>query len=75
MATTEADRLVAALQAPDDADLTPLGPVKVGNRSGSLTVSLPKRTAKGSGVEQGDQMNVYHDPLSGAFVYVPEKRQ
>lgn len=73
MATTEADRLVAALRAPDDAELTPLGPVKVGNRSGSLTVSLPKRTARGQGVEQGDRMEVYHDPASGAFIYFPEK--
>lgn len=73
MATTEADRLVAALEAPEDAELTPLGPVKVGDRSGSLTVSLPKRTALGVGIEQGTKMETYHDPQSGAFVYLPKE--
>lgn len=72
MATTKADRLVAALETPDDADLTPLGPVKVGKSNESLTVTLPKRTAVGVGIEQDNQMDVYHHPDSGAFVFMPQ---
>jgi hypothetical protein len=74
MATTEAERLVAALTAPDDAELTPLGPVKVGANNGTLTVSLPKRTARGVGIEQDDRMTVYHHPETNAFAFIPEEK-
>jgi hypothetical protein len=73
MATTEAERLAAALQAPDDAELTPLGPVKVGANNGTLTVSLPKRTARGVGINQDDRMTVYHHPETNGFVFLPRK--
>ena len=73
MATTESERLVAALRASDDDELTPLGPVKVGANNGTLTVSLPIRTARGVGIEQGDRMDVFHDPDSNGFFFQPRE--
>ena len=73
MATTESERLVAALRASDDDELTPLGPVKVGANNGTLTVSLPIRTARGVGIEQGDRMEVYHHPESNGFFFRPRE--
>jgi len=71
MATTEPERLAAALRAPDDAPITPLGPVNVSTNSGSFTVTVPAKTAREVGIERGDRMEVFYDPKSGGFCYVP----
>lgn len=74
MATTESERLAAALRAPDDAPITPLGPVKVGTNSGSFTVTLPIKTVRELGIEQGDRMETFYDPKSGGFCFLPREQ-
>ena len=73
MGTTNPERRAALLQAPEDAKILPLGSVKVGSNSGSLTVTLPLDTARGLGIERGDQMMVYCDPESKGFVFKPRE--
>lgn len=73
MARRDAEKLVAAMTTPDDADMTPLGRVKVGKNNRTLTVSLPKETARGVGIARDMMMEVYYHADSGAFVYFPEE--
>jgi len=66
-----ASRLAAEHQTPDDAPVMPLGAVKIGNNSGSMTVTLPKRTAENNGFSPGQKMQVAYHPPSNGFLFVP----
>lgn len=71
MSRAEPTRRVAEAVSDDDAAVTPLGRVRVGENNGSLTVTLRKEVAKQLGIEAGDEMEVGHEPETNEFRYRP----
>ncbi|WP_058366388.1 hypothetical protein [Haloparvum sedimenti] len=66
----EPGRRAAEAQSDDESVVVPLGARTVGENSGSLTLTIPKDTARGVGVEPGDTMQVGYDPVNEEFRYV-----
>lgn len=63
-------QLAADLKSDDDSPIAPLGTVTIGNNSGTMVVSLPKRVAEGEGFEPGEKMQVGYHATEEAFVFV-----
>lgn len=58
---------MAEAKTGSDSDVVPLGQRTLGSNNGTLTVSLPKETAKRLGMEPGDDLEVGYDPISDEF--------
>jgi hypothetical protein len=71
MSRAEPTRRAAEAVSDDDAAATPLGRVRVGENNGSLTVTLRKEVAEQLGIEPGDEMEVWHEPVANEFRFRP----
>lgn len=70
--STSPSRAVADALSSDDAPITPLGSVRLGkNGSTNLVLTVPAETARGLGLDQGDEFHVGYLASEGAFVYIP----
>lgn len=71
MSRAEPTRRVAEAVSDEDAAVTPLGRVRVGENNGSYTVTLRKEVAEQLGIEPGDKMEVGHEPAANEFRFRP----
>lgn len=69
--STDPTKRAAEAQTSPDSPITPLGEVKVNDRDGTLTVSLPKPTVDELGIDADDFMQVGYNAITGQFVYMP----
>jgi len=60
-------RSAAEAKTGSESDVVPLGQRTVGSNNGTLTVSLPKETAKRLGIEPGDTLELAYDGENDEF--------
>lgn len=71
MSRAEPTCRVAEAVSDENAAVTPLGRVRVGENNGALTVTLRKEVAEQLGIEAGGEMKVGHEPEGNEFRYRP----
>lgn len=69
MSAQEATRRASQAQTSEDSPVTPLGTVKIVENAGTLTISMPKRTADRLGFEAGDELEVGWNSDARRWVY------